>query len=130
MISHIHLGVKDFGAAFDFYAGVMEALGHALRFRDEAKPWAAWQAPGQARPLFLIGHPFDGAPATAGNGSMVALLASNRSQVDLCHARALAAGGRCEGKPGLRPHYHADYYGAYFRDLDGNKIGVCCHQPE
>ncbi|MFP5477069.1 MAG: hypothetical protein ACLGJD_25795, partial [Gammaproteobacteria bacterium] len=43
---------------------------------------------------------------------------------------ALQLGGRCEGPPGLRPHYHAHYYGAYFRDLDGNKLGLACHAPE
>ena len=45
-------------------------------------------------------------------------------------AAAIAAGGSCEGAPGLRPQYHADYYGAYFRDPDGNKLAVCCHRPE
>ena len=46
------------------------------------------------------------------------------------HARALELGGTCEGPPGLRPQYHAHYYGAYFRDPDGNKLCVACHQPE
>jgi len=49
--------------------------------------------------------------------------------VDRAHATALAQGGACEGPPGLRPHYHADYYGAYFRDPEGNKLCVCCHTP-
>jgi len=130
LISHIHLGVGDFERAFAFYSDLMDALGHVLRFRDDAKPWAGWQSPGMARPLFLIGHPFDGAPAVAGNGAMVALLATSRAQVDRSYARAMAAGAHCEGAPGLRPHYHPDYYGAYFRDPDGNKICVCCHQAE
>jgi catechol 2,3-dioxygenase-like lactoylglutathione lyase family enzyme len=86
--------------------------------------------PGVARPLFLIGRPFDRRPAAVGNGQMLALLAPNRAAVDRCHATALAQGGLSEGAPGLRPHYHADYYGAYFRDPDGNKLCVCCHQPE
>jgi lactoylglutathione lyase len=64
----------------------------------------------------------------AGNGQMVALLAATRAQVDAAHALALAHGGRCEGPPGLRPHYHANYYGAYFRDPDGNKLCVACHE--
>jgi predicted lactoylglutathione lyase len=61
---------------------------------------------------------------------MVAFLADSRQQVDQVHALALASGGTCEGKPGLRPEYHADYYGAYFRDPDGNKLCIACHHAE
>jgi predicted lactoylglutathione lyase len=61
---------------------------------------------------------------------MVALLAQNRAQVEQAHRLALAHGGRCEGPPGLRAEYHPDYYGTYFRDPDGNKLCVVCHQPE
>jgi putative acetyltransferase len=60
---------------------------------------------------------------------MIALLAASREAVAACHAVALANGGTCEGPPGLRPQYHPDYYGAYFRDPDGNKLCVCCHDP-
>jgi catechol 2,3-dioxygenase-like lactoylglutathione lyase family enzyme len=127
MISHTSLGVGDFARAFRFHAAVMDALGHVLRFRDDTRPWAGWQGAGGGRPLFLICRPYDGGAATPGNGAMVALLAPSRAAVDAAHAAALAHGGACEGAPGLRPHYHSDYYGAYFRDPDGNKIGVCCH---
>jgi predicted lactoylglutathione lyase len=82
-----------------------------------------------ARPLFLIGKPFNGLAASPGNGQMIALLAASRKMVDLAHAIALSAGATCEGPPGLRPQYHENYYGAYFRDLDGNKLCVCCHDP-
>ena len=129
MLSHVHIGVTDFERAFAFHAALMRELGHALRFRDDRRPWAGWQQPGSPRPLYLIGIPFDGMPATPGNGQMVALLAADRGTVDRAHAAALAHGGRCEGPPGLRPHYHADYYGAYFRDPDGNKLCVACHVP-
>jgi catechol 2,3-dioxygenase-like lactoylglutathione lyase family enzyme len=129
MISHVFLGIGDFAAAYRFHAAVMAALGHAQRFCDDSKPWAAWQPAGGGRPLFIIGRPFNGEPAEPGNGPMVALLAPSRAAVDAAHAAALAHGGRCEGPPGLRPHYHPHYYGAYFRDPDGNKIGVCCHEP-
>jgi catechol 2,3-dioxygenase-like lactoylglutathione lyase family enzyme len=61
---------------------------------------------------------------------MIALLAKSRDIVGRSHAAALANGGKCEGAPGLRPHYHPNYYGAYFRDPDGNKICVCCHEAE
>lgn len=129
MISHIHLGVGDFARAFAFYEAVLGALNLQLKFHEPAKGWAGWMQPGQARPLFLIGHPFDGRPAAAGNGAMTALLARDRSTVDRCHALALAQGGSDEGAPGLRPHYHPHYYGAYFRDPDGNKLCVVCHDP-
>lgn len=127
MISHVFIGVNDFDRAFEFYSGLMDELGLVLKFSDAAKPWAAWHSTEALRPLFIIGRPFDNGPAVAGNGEMVALLASSPRMVNRSHAIALAAGARCEGPPGLRPHYHADYYGAYFRDLDGNKICVCCH---
>ena len=60
---------------------------------------------------------------------MVALMAASRAMVDHAHAVALAQGATCEGPPGPRPEYHAHYYGAYFRDPDGNKLCVCCHDP-
>jgi predicted lactoylglutathione lyase len=60
---------------------------------------------------------------------MVALLAQSRAQVDAAHAAGLAAGGSDAGAPGPRPQYHADFYGAYLRDPDGNKIGLACHAP-
>ena len=129
MISHIHLGVADFERGLSFYSALMDELGLLLKFSDPVKGWAGWVAADAPRPLLLIGRPFDGLPASPGNGQMVALLAPSRAAVDRVHALALAQGARCEGAPGLRPHYHLDYYGAYFRDLDGNKICVCCHQP-
>jgi catechol 2,3-dioxygenase-like lactoylglutathione lyase family enzyme len=108
----------------------MAELGHVLKFADAAQGWAGWQVPGVPRPLFLIGLPYDQAPASIGNGQMIALLAADRGMVDRAYAAALAAGGSDEGAPGLRPHYHPDYYGAYFRDPDGNKLCICCHQPK
>jgi lactoylglutathione lyase len=61
---------------------------------------------------------------------MIALLAPTRALVRNAYAAGLAAGGTDEGPPGLRPHYHADYYGAYLRDPDGNKLALACHGPE
>ncbi|MDQ1920324.1 VOC family protein [Massilia pseudoviolaceinigra] len=126
MISHVFIGVTEFAPAFGFYAALMPELGLALKFSDPAKPWAGWMKPDSPRPLFLIGQPFAGEHA-AGNGQMTALLAPSRDAVGRAHATALAHGATCEGAPGLRPEYHATYYGAYFRDLDGNKLCVCCH---
>jgi catechol 2,3-dioxygenase-like lactoylglutathione lyase family enzyme len=130
MLSRVHLGVNDFPAAFAFYAPLLQALGLQLKFRDDARGWAGWAAPDAPRPLLLIGRACDGQPAMPGNGQMLALQAPSRAQVERCHALALAQGARCEGAPGLRPHYHPDYYGAYFRDLDGNTLCVCCHGAE
>ncbi len=128
MFSHIFTSVTDFDRAHAFYSQVFRPLAWAQRFCEPDKPWAGWQMPGQGRPLFLIGHPFDGHPHQAGHGQMVAFMAEQRAQVDAVHALALAHGATCEGPPGLRPHYHPDYYGAYFRDPDGNKLCVVCHQ--
>ena len=127
MISHVFIGITNFDRALPFYSAVMAALGLQLKFADPVKPWAIWVSPTQPRPLFGIGHPFNGEPHAPGNGQMTALLAPTRAAVDQAHATALKHGALDEGAPGLRPHYHPNYYGAYFRDLDGNKLCVCCH---
>lgn len=129
MISHVCIGVNEFEKAFAFYSIVMTALGHELKFCEPDRPWAGWRAKDKPRPLFIIGKPHDGNRAQSGNGQMPALLAADRASVDRVYAAAIANGATCEGPPGLRPHYHPDYYGAYFRDLDGNKVGICCHDP-
>jgi catechol 2,3-dioxygenase-like lactoylglutathione lyase family enzyme len=130
VLSHVFVGVTDFRRALAFYTGVMTTLGLELRFSDPTIPWAGWKQPTAGRPLFLIGHAYNGKPANPGNGQMIALLANSRDTVGRSHAAALANGGKCEGPPGLRPNYHPNYYGAYFRDPDGNKLCVCCHQSE
>jgi len=130
MISHVTIGVSDFSRAFAFYSGLMEILGHPLKISEGEKNWAGWKPRTTDRPLLLIGKPLDGRPHAPGNGQMTALLAPSRKAVADSHAFAIAHGGQSEGAPGLRPHYHPHYYGAYFRDLDGNKLCVCCHTPE
>jgi len=129
MYSHVFVGVSDFNQALAFYQPLMAVLGIAQRFVDHSRPWAGWQSSPGPRPLFLIGRPVDEQAAQPGNGQMVAWLAETRATVDQAHATALAHGGSCEGAPGLRPEYHAHYYGAYFRDPDGNKLCVVCHEP-
>jgi non-ribosomal peptide synthetase component E (peptide arylation enzyme) len=79
-------------------------------------------APCAIHPLYLIGLPFDRHPASLGSGQLVTPLAPNRSAVDQSHALALVKCGGDEGVPGLRPRYHANYYGAYARDPDGNML--------
>jgi catechol 2,3-dioxygenase-like lactoylglutathione lyase family enzyme len=130
MFSHIFVSVTDFERACRFYEPLMQELGIALRFKDPARPWAGWHSAGGLRPLFVICKPFDGRPHDPGNGQMVAWLAKDRQTVRRAHAVALARGGLDEGSPGLRPQYHATYYGAYFRDPDGNKLCVVCHEAE
>jgi catechol 2,3-dioxygenase-like lactoylglutathione lyase family enzyme len=129
MFSHVFVGVTDFQRALNFYRPVLAALQLQERFCEPERPWAGWQNPGVNRPLFLIGHPFDGQPHAPGNGQMTAFLADNRAQVDEVYRLALSLGAKDEGAPGLRPEYHSDYHGAYFRDPDGNKLCVACHQP-
>lgn len=129
MFSHIFVGVTDFDRALAFYTPVMAALGIAQRFCEPERPWAGWQSSPDPRPLFLIGTPYDGESHRPGNGQMVAFLAESRAAVDRVYAAVLAQGASSEGAPGLRPEYHEHYYGAYFRDPDGNKLCVACHLP-
>ncbi|MBS0967616.1 MULTISPECIES: VOC family protein [Yersiniaceae] len=130
MFSHVYLGVNDFTRAFQFYSTLLPVLGLQLKFCDEQAQCAAWWQAGVARPLLVVSRPHNGEPATPGNGQMTALLARSRAQVDEAYAVALAHGAQDAGAPGLRPHYHPDYYGAYFRCPEGNKLCVCCHAPE
>ena len=76
--------------------------------------------------VFVL-RPFDGGPHVVGNGAHTAFLAASRVQVDAFHAAALSLGGSDEGEPGLRPHYHPNYYGAYVRDPEGDKLQAVCH---
>ncbi|MBT9527283.1 MAG: VOC family protein [Rhizobacter sp.] len=130
MFSHIFVGVKDFDRALAFYKPVMQAIGAQLRFVDAKRPWAGWQSQPEPRPLFLIGSPHDHQAHSAGNGQMVAFLAKDRATVDHVHRLALSLGVVSEGMPGLRPEYHANYYGAYLRDPEGNKLCFACHDAQ
>ena len=127
MLSHIYIGTNDLPAATKFYAAIFETLALTQKFKNDVM--SGWMDPAKPRPLFVVGKPFDGGPASPGNGQMIALLAATRSLVDDVYKTALANGAQCEGPPGLRPQYHPDYYGAYFRDPDGNKLCICCHAP-
>ncbi len=124
--SHVTVGTNDLKRALIFYDAVMPPLGCARTYCDDV---AAGYGVGADTAFWLL-PPFDGNPAAAGNGTHVAFNAQTRSAVDAFHAAALANGGSDEGAPGLRPHYHADYYGAYVRDPDGNKLQAVCHLPE
>ena len=130
MFSHVFTSVSDFERAYAFYSAVLAELELELRFHELLKPWAGWHSPGGVRPFFVICKPFDGQPHQAGNGQMVAFAAKSRPVVRAAFEAALRLGGRSEGEPGLRPEYHANYYGAYFRDTEGNKVCVASHGAE
>ena len=126
MYSHVTLGTNDFARAGAFYDAVMGALGHKQLFRfDNAIAYGELSGP----KLFIL-SPFDEGEAKPGNGVHAAFIAPDRKAVDAFHAAAMAHGGTDEGAPGLRPHYHPNYYGAYVRDPDGNKIQAVCHRKE
>lgn len=126
MFSHITLGTNDFEQAAAFYDAVFAALGIEQLFKLDGL--AAYGM--MTGPKTFIVPPFDGNAAKPGNGVHAAYLAKTRAEVDAFHAAALAHGGTDEGAPGLRPHYHPNYYGAYVRDLDGNKIQAVCHSAK
>ncbi len=126
MFSHITVGTNDLQRAGDFYDAVLGALGHARGFERESFISYGDRSGGR----FFVMRPFDGKAATVGNGVHAAFSADSRAAVDEFHAAALAAGGTDEGPPGPRPHYNENYYGAYVRDPDGNKLQAVCHNAE
>ncbi len=112
-------GTRDLPRAAAFYDAIAALLGaERVYSRDDLVGYK-----GKDGGIFLIGKPFEG-EASAGNGTQVSLSAPSRAVVDAVHASALAMGGSCEGKPGIRGDDANGYYGAYFRDLDGNKLAV------
>lgn len=131
MFSHIYYGVSDFERAYGFYSKLMTCLAMQERFCDRDYPWAGWNSDSSnGRPLFVIGKPFNGEAHDAGNGQMIAFSAKDRATVTAVYDIAIENGATCEGQPGLRSEYHESYFGAYFRDLDGNKVCVVCHEVE
>jgi catechol 2,3-dioxygenase-like lactoylglutathione lyase family enzyme len=130
MISHVTIGVGDLASAAEFYAAVLAPMGIHQVHHDEhyvgfAKGLNALGRPN--KPVLWICHPFDGLPAHPGNGWHVAFEADSAQSVLQSHRIALQRGGQCEGAPGRREHYHPAYFGGFFRDLDQNKIQICCH---
>jgi catechol 2,3-dioxygenase-like lactoylglutathione lyase family enzyme len=126
MFSHVTIGSNDIARARAFYDALTPALG-LIRRADY--PEAIGYGLAEGRPQLWIVRPLDKKAASSGNGVTVGLEAADRTAVDKAHAAALKAGGSDEGAPGLRPHYHPNYYGAYLRDPDGNKVCIVCHQP-
>ena len=118
MIGYATLGSNDFERAKTFYDTVLAELG-GKRTMTMDRLQGYGSVGGGA--MLAICKPYDGQPATPGNGVMVSLAASSHEQVDKTYATALANGAKDEGAPGLRG---GEFYGAYFRDLDGNKLCV------
>lgn len=132
MFTYVCLGTSDLARATRFYDAVMATLGYA-RCDTSAEPdwesWAGWGIyadQGRVQEALWVCKPFDGKAPAPGNGTMVALRASSWNAVRAFHAAALAHGGTSEGEPGLRPQYNTDFYAAYVRDPDGNKLAVVC----
>ena len=117
MIGYATIGTNDLEKAKTFYDKLMEPLGGKRTFGFERMQFYG----GQGHSMLAVCTPYDGSPATVGNGSMFGIQAETKEAVDKAHAAALAAGGKCEGPPGQRMD---GFYGAYFRDLDGNKLCV------
>jgi len=120
MIGYTCVGTNNLEKAVAFYGELLGILGAKEAFRnDRGVGWGT--APD--KPMFSVLKPFDGKAATIGNGSMVSLAAATPDQVNALHAKALSLGGSCEGPPGARSD---NFYAAYFRDIDGNKLGAFC----
>ena len=120
MIGYVTLGTDDVPRAAKFYDELLAVIG-AGRVMEEDN-FVAW-ATAADRPALSVITPYDGNPATVGNGTMVALVVDSPKKVKAVHAKALELGGANEGDPGPRM---GPFYAGYFRDLDGNKLNACC----
>ncbi len=132
MIAYVTVGADDMAKAKRFYAAFLPALGYDLTESTEglscALPIRADQT--SLLPDYYVKPTFDGRPASAGNGAMVAFEAQTQEQVRDLHAAALAAGGSDEGQPGFRAAYGPRFYVGYLRDPQGNKIALFSSNPD
>lgn len=127
MIDHIGFGVSDMERSMAFYTAALRPIGVGLIMEVTAEQTGAGAAAGfgsDGKPFFWFG---EGGPVAT--GVHIALTAQNRNDVDAFYKAALAAGGKDNGGPGVRPHYHEHYYGAFVIDPDGNNIEAVCHAP-
>ncbi len=120
MIGYVSVGTNDIKRAAAYYDKLMAELG-ARRIMDFST-FIAWSA-GRGKPGFALAEPHDKKPATVGNGVMIAFAVDDPATVDALYKKAIELGGTDEGPPGDRGD---NYYGAYFRDLDGNKLNFHC----
>ncbi len=124
MIGYATLGTNNIAAARGFYDALLGSIGagRIMEFGDDLGGFTMWGTSFD-KPGVALTTPYDKNSATVGNGSMIALTVDERAKVDALHAKALELGGTCEGPPGLRGDEGPQaFYGAYFRDLDGNKL--------
>jgi catechol 2,3-dioxygenase-like lactoylglutathione lyase family enzyme len=125
IFTHITVGTNDLAKARTFYDNVLAPLGYK-RLNDLGDNGSIW---GESAAEFFVLKPGNGQPATFANGGTISFVAPNRTSVAEFHKRALAAGGKDEGAVGPRS-WHPHAYGAYVRDLDGNKLAAYCLKPE
>ncbi len=132
MLSYVYLGTNDPSNAIRFYDATLAALGLERCVTGDpdwdrvSAGWGTYEDGGARELALWVGKPLNQQVATAGNGVMVAFRACSWKEIDDFHAAALASGGSSEGDPGLRLHYAPDFYAAYVRDLDGNKLATVC----
>lgn len=120
MIGYVTLGTNDLDKAVTFYDELFSSIG-ATRF-FETEQFVAWSVSPE-QPGISVTKPFNGEPATVGNGSMVAIVLDSPEKVDAFYHKAIELGATCEGKPGARGEM-TGFYAGYFRDLDGNKLNA------
>jgi|TARA_R110002012_G_scaffold13006_1_gene56780 catechol 2,3-dioxygenase-like lactoylglutathione lyase family enzyme len=132
MIAYVTVGADDMALAKRFYSAFLPALNYGLTEGPEGLSYALPVGQGQSPSLpdFYVKPTFDGHPASAGNGAMIAFEGRNQSQVRDLHAAALAAGGVDEGQPGFRASYGAHFFVGYLRDPQGNKIALFSNDPD
>ncbi|MGE3142464.1 MAG: VOC family protein [Hyphomonadaceae bacterium] len=130
-IDHVSVGVSDMKKARAFYGAILSPLGMAEVMPVEIAGRLVAIGYGEAggKPEFWIQFPINRRPASMGNGVHIAFVAATRAAVDSFYLGALNSGGADEGGPGLRTEYHPDYYAAFVRDADGNKIEAVCYAP-
>lgn len=128
MIDHLGFSVSDYGRAKAFYAKALAPLGYGLIMEVTAEQTGHAAAAG----FGVDGKPdlWFGAEGAMNKPVHIAIAAKDRATVDAFYKAAIAAGGRDNGPPGIRPHYHANYYGAFVLDPDGHNIEAVCHAPE
>lgn len=119
-------GTNDLRRAIRFYDAIFAVL-EQPRLPGWSQGWAGWGTDATAGTGFWICEPFDVAPASVGNGTMIAFPAQTADQVRRFHTAGLANGGSDEGAPGTRERYEPDFYVAYLRDPDGNKLSCFCY---
>ena len=131
MLVYVTVGSSDLAKSQSFYDPVLAALGFVrlTTSLDEIGYGPPDPEPGTRNCRFYALLPHNRKPATFGNGVTVALESPSRAAVDAFYAAAMAAGGLDEGPPGLRSHFHPNFYSAYVRDPDGNKISAMFEKP-